>query len=87
MCGISKVHRLIGKLIVKKFLKFLFENMFFWEKKIQNGDFYSDVNMYLLVAPAAEQSDLSSDCSVCLVGWLVGCLFVCRQRTCYKYCH
>ena len=30
--------------------------------------------------PAAEQSDLSSDCSVWLVGWLVGCLFVCRQN-------
>ena len=32
-----------------------------------------------LVAPAAEQSDLSSDCSVCLAGWLVVCLFVDRE--------
>ena len=32
---------------------------------------------FFLVAPAAEQSDLSSDCSVWLVGWLVGWLFVC----------
>ena len=38
----------------------------------------------LLVAPAAEQSDLSSLYGVCLVGWLVVCLLVDRELN-FKY--